>query len=160
MNVSEGLIFHYFPSKEAILAEIVKRGTSRLDKDLAPVLEAPEGAGMDAVLLSVLQRYLEAIERNREFVALFFGEEAHNPEIRHSVEPVLDKLNQQLASYLAERQRLGFLRADIDPEAAARAFWTLLFGGARDVILSPESVSRVQHTLSTALSIFLSGLKR
>jgi hypothetical protein len=55
---------------------------------------------------------------------------------------------------------LGFLRADIDPEAAARAFWTLLFGGARDVILSPESVPQVQHTLRTALSIFLSGLRR
>ncbi len=54
---------------------------------------------------------------------------------------------------------MGFLRADIDPAAAARAFWTLLLGGARDVILSPESVSQVQHTLRTVVSIFLSGLK-
>ncbi len=160
IDVSEGLIFRYFPSKEAILSTIVEEGAALLEKDMAPVLEAPDGAGVDAVLQTVAQRYLEAIERNRDFIALWLAEQAYNPQINKAVQPVMEGLVRGLADYLAERQQLGFLRSDLDTQAAARVFWAILFYFTLPFTLQPKTAPDLRHILRTALSIVFHGTKR
>jgi AcrR family transcriptional regulator len=159
IDVSEGLIFRYFPSKEAILSTLVEEGSALLEKDMAPILEAPEKAGVEAVLEEVIQRYLEAIERNRDFIALWMAEQAYNPQINKAVQPVMEGLVRGLADYLAERHRLGFLRSDLDPEAAARVFWAILFYFTLPLTFQPETAPELRHILRTALSIVFLGTK-
>ncbi len=115
---------------------------------------------MDAVLQTVAQRYLEAIERNRDFIALWLAEQAYNPQINKAVQPVMEGLVRGLADYLAERQQLGFLRSDLDTEAAARVFWAILFYFTLPFTLQPETAPDLRHILRTALSIVFHGTKR
>jgi AcrR family transcriptional regulator len=160
IDVSEGLIFRYFPSKEAILATLVEEGSALLEKDMAPILEAPDEADVEAVLQTVAQRYLGAIERNRDFIALWLAEQAYNPQINKAVQPVMEGLVRGLADYLAERQQLGFLRSDLDTKTAARVFWAILFYYTLPLTFQPETAPDMRHVLRTAVSIIFHGTKR
>jgi AcrR family transcriptional regulator len=81
-RVSEGLLYHYFPSKQALLEAAVQRAADRLLADLTAAVDAP-GPPM-AQLAAALEAYLDHVQADptgwRALLAATSGEPARIAE--------------------------------------------------------------------------------
>lgn len=69
-GISRGLLFHYFPTKTDYYDAVVAAALRRVNRNVAP----DEGAGPEAGLRQMVERFFAQVERRREFyVALVFG---------------------------------------------------------------------------------------
>jgi AcrR family transcriptional regulator len=81
-GVSEGLLYHYFPSKQALLEAAVQRAADRLLADLTAAVDAP--APPMAQLAASLEAYLDHVQSDptgwRALLAATSGEPARIAE--------------------------------------------------------------------------------
>lgn len=70
-GVSRGLLFHYFPNKTAYHRAVVEAAGRRVLRNLRP----DEGATGTVAIAQVVRRFIEQVDRRREFyLALVFGQ--------------------------------------------------------------------------------------
>ncbi|HEX8731717.1 MAG TPA: TetR/AcrR family transcriptional regulator [Ktedonobacterales bacterium] len=107
-GVAQGLLYHYFPGKDALLAAIIARhGPIPILQDLL----ATSGASpaRETLLRLSLRLYTLAQER-RAFVRLFIREIIWRPEALSIGMAVREQALAMLAGYLASRAAAGELR--------------------------------------------------
>lgn len=121
-SVSKGLVYLYFPSKEALLEGIVKRALSPLADHALSDLEAFEGDPKIAItrLLTMVSRQIADPDRIA-VPKLIVSEAARFPGIAAMYRrEVIDKVRPALERLLAHGMASGQLR-QIDPEMAIRS---------------------------------------
>lgn len=136
-GISSGLLFHYFPSKEAVYEELVALGCAEFESD-------PEQAVADplAFLRGLADRILDLLRHTPESSAMFTfmaraerqaGVSTRSDELlaRHDVTKVL-------VPCLEAGQRMGVIRPG-DPRALALTYWSALQGLAEAVGVDPGS---------------------
>ena len=84
-GVSEGLLYHYFPSKQALLEAAVQRAADRLLADLTAAIDGPDAPGPPmAQLAAALEAYLDHVQADptgwRALLAATSGEPARIAE--------------------------------------------------------------------------------
>ena len=121
VGVAQGLIYHYFGSKEELLFAAVDR--HGFLPELRRVLAASYERPADEVLPEIAGDFYALLEEKRDLVRVFFRESQTNPEVGKRLVDIIREGVGLLARYLAARIAVGELRPH-DPEVAAR---TLLY---------------------------------
>ena len=121
VGMAQGLIYHYYGSKEELLFAAVDRHgfLPELRRVLATSYERPA----DEVLPEIAGDFYALLEEKRDLVRVFFRESQTNPEVGKRLADIIREGVGLLARYLAARIAVGELRPH-DPEVAAR---TLLY---------------------------------
>lgn len=152
-DVAKGTFFNYFPSKEAIVAEMAKRlmvglaaraDQAQREDTVLPALQAlPEhivaGPGQSPVLFRSL---MGTVLLNRPLTSLF--------------EQIADSARQQIARILARGQELGEVRQDVGADELARSFQQFAWGTL--VMWSLLGNDDVRARLALTVDIFWKGI--
>lgn len=159
---SQGLIYWYFPAKEALFEAVLGEHLPilRMVLDPAPLLERPP----EDVLPMLARAYLDMAKRPGalRIVRLIAPEIIRRPEMADAVGgPALVKILDFIKAYLAHQVELGRLRPH-DVRASARAFIGMVLPqlGARLFLpaLASDGLTDDEH-ITTIVAIFLSGLR-
>ena len=126
-GVAYGLVYHYFPSKDAVLEEVFREAWGRL---LAAVALAEETAGTAPERLAlVVKIVLRAWRDDPDLVRLLVREVTRNPHIQDE----LDEIGQAFATLeriVAGGQEEGTIRPLLDPRLCA---W-MLYGALEEIL--------------------------
>jgi AcrR family transcriptional regulator len=124
-GVSEGLIFHHFPTKQDVLRTIVT--TRRTMPTLvAELLEGARTLAVTDFAETVAKSFVQLLSPGRPEAQLFrviLGESHRDAELFSVVENVQGELFARVARYLESRIETGELREDLSPEIAARCLF-------------------------------------
>jgi AcrR family transcriptional regulator len=116
-GITEGLIYHYFESKDQLQEAVWKERSWRAQ--LERILSEAEGKSLEQVLREMVRDFLGTLRENGPMVRMCAAESQRNPELaaehlRHIQE------NQKLTSeFLAVRKAAGESRPDADMDTAA-----------------------------------------
>jgi AcrR family transcriptional regulator len=144
-EVAPGLLYHYFDSKEALVADLLReRGfLPRLRELLTGADDRPAGE----LLPELLDGFDRLLAENAGLVALFFAASA-NPGMRAALAEFAVEGQQLLAGYLRARAEAGELRRELVDTAAATLFAAVAIGRRSGSPLVPgQLVDLVLHGL-------------
>lgn len=123
-GVTDGLIYHYFSSKEELLhAVLVKHNF--LD-DVQDILQFRDELPVDQKLYRLGKRLLELMVNKSSFVILVFGEAQRNPMMAEKLEGLINEGVTALGGFLETRAKNGEIK-QIDQKSLARHFIGSLF---------------------------------
>lgn len=135
-NVSPGLLFHYFPSKDNLYLELVRFGFQEMRVDVEEAQHSPL-----AYLTGMAERIIGMLRDQHESAAMFvfMNDVASHPGFVSEADALMAEhdIVRQSIPVVTEGQRRGELRTG-SPEALALAFWGALQGIAEDVAAHPE----------------------
>ncbi len=152
-GVAYGLVYHYFPSKEAVLETIFRETWS----ELLEAVRAVEASGEPAQeqLRQVAAILLRAWRRDPDLVRVLVREVARSPELQRRVGEI-GQAFEALERIVVGGQERGELRRDVEPRLAS---W--IFYGAIEEILTgwvlgqlpdgDEEVARAERTVAVLI---------
>lgn len=117
-GVAQGLIYHYFESKEELLFAAVDR--HGFLPEMRQILSASYERPADEVLPEIAGAFYALLEEKKDLVRVFFRESQINPEVGKRLAGIIREGVELLRRYLAARIAVGELRPH-DPEVAARS---------------------------------------
>ena len=141
-NMSVGLMFHYFESKEKLYEELVHMGAEGTNIPLAMDFENP--LDYFSGFLKTLFQY--AKEQPWVFYMFVLMSQARRSDgIPPHIKEVAMSVNQveQSAEIIAAGQKYGYFR-DGDPYALSFAFWSSVQGIMEQLAVSPELIEKEQ----------------
>lgn len=129
VGMSPGSIYHYFPSKEAIIAAIVAEDRAQIRREVEAAAAAPDMASALADRLLAYLRHLEA-EDGRELRLMLevTAELARNADLADAARAAETGLRAAVARVLAAAQAAGRIAADRDPDLLAGLLLALADG--------------------------------
>lgn len=123
-GVTDGLIYHYFSSKEELLhAVLVKHNF--LD-DVRDILQFHDELPIDQKLYRLGKRLLELMVNKSSFIIMVFGEAQRNPMMSEKLEGLINEGVTALGGFLEERAEDGEIK-NFDQKSLARHFLGSLF---------------------------------
>jgi len=155
-NVADGTVYLYFDGKKELLSSIFEE---RMGRSLSRGREELERIdGSVAKLRRIVELHLEDLGENPELATVF------QIELRHSTGFMelysrghLRDYFQLIAEILAEGQREGSIRKDIDPWFATKCIFGVLDEAATNWILSKKNY-RLHGTSKQILDFVMNGL--
>ncbi|MGQ9730565.1 MAG: TetR/AcrR family transcriptional regulator [Candidatus Zipacnadales bacterium] len=124
-GVSEGLIYRYFESKEALLDAVIR------ERSILPWLAQPESLPDDLpveqVLRALVQVALDRLAESADCAMIVWSQVATNRRIANIVGGMMREVTDRLASYLDRKIARGELRR-CDAQAVARMIAATLLG--------------------------------
>jgi AcrR family transcriptional regulator len=152
-DVSEGTLYNYFESKDALLLAIL----ARLSEVQQMQSQLAEGLPHDAqgFLTSVLRNRKDFVQRNNAMLQSVLSEILVDPQLRQRYyQELLLPAIHQIESHLRRRIELGQIK-DLDSEAMARILTGLMLGlYVLQVLGDPlvtEEWERLSESFTTAL---------
>ncbi|HZP73031.1 MAG TPA: TetR/AcrR family transcriptional regulator [Gaiellaceae bacterium] len=156
-GVAYGLVYHYYPSKDAVLDAVFREAWGRLLAAIA----AAEQSGNDAheQLSLVVKIVLRAWRDDPDLVRLLVREITRSPHIQDE----LDEIGQAFAMLervVVRGQDEGTFRTDVDPRLAA---W-MLYGALEEVLTGwvlgrlPDDHEAVASAEREVIATFVGGL--
>jgi len=141
-NISKGLVYNYFDSKEAIVREILNSGIEQMlqifDVNHDGVLESSE-------IEYFLEEMFKHLHEHREFWKLYFSISLQ-PEIYPLIKEKIDQLSEPIMNMLIHYfSEVGFS----NPQTEAMIFGALLDGIGFHFIMDPDNypLEEVKNTL-------------
>jgi AcrR family transcriptional regulator len=147
-GVAQGLLYHYFPSKEALLEAVLER--HYFLPEIRRILSADRHRPAAEVLLEVARGFARVMDENRSVMQLMLREAPSNPLIAERIERSRREGVRLLSEYLQSRIAAGELRPH-DTDAAARL---LMFG----VVAAHLAGTPPEPFVPAAVDIVLQGL--
>ena len=127
-GVAHGLLYHYFPSKEELLATIFRDTWRSLLEALREVEESDEPAREQ--LRKVAAIVLRTWRREPDLVRVIVREVARGPQLTREIDEIAQAMD-AIERIVARGQERGELRSDVDARLAA-----VILYGALDEILT------------------------
>lgn len=127
-GVAHGLLYHYFPSKEELLATIFRDTWRALLEALREVEESDEPAREQ--LRKVAAIVLRTWRREPDLVRVIVREVARGPQLTREIDEIGQAMD-AIERIVARGQERGELRSDVDARLAA-----VILYGALDEILT------------------------
>ncbi len=125
-GITEGLLYHYFPTKAELLMELVKR-RHVFESGIIELLAAAEGRPVQEVMQELVTRIVPLAHENAEILRILLGEAQTNDELHHAMRDTIENTVQLLVHYLSTRVAVGEVRADVSPHASVMGFLGGLF---------------------------------
>lgn len=160
-GVSPGLIFHYFPSKKALLVEVLRALAGESLSRSLPAATPDES--LDEQVLRFVQQHGQFMQANLDLIKVVFYEAQFHDEVR---EMVLERLLAQgmgvLETFFQRQQAAGALRADLDVQLVTRSFvgllWSLVMfrGALQEPVLHARDPDELYRHL---VRLFLDGVR-
>jgi TetR/AcrR family transcriptional repressor of uid operon len=152
-GISPGHLYHYFPSKEAIIEAMIDLGLARSAERFERILAADDV--IEALLADIEQtslRFRPAQILNLDALA----EAARNPEFARIIERHTDAFRRLWGDFLRQAQAQGRVDAGLDPDATANIFIALIDGSRALPIRNPKlDIKQSVEHLRTMLARFL-----
>lgn len=123
-GVAQGLIYHYFPSKEALFFAVLDE--HGFLPQLREILGAPHDRPVREVLAEIAVRYYTLLREKEAFLTVVMREALVNPGVQARLERLTREAVALLARYLAARIAAGELRPH-HPEVVARMLLSSVF---------------------------------
>jgi AcrR family transcriptional regulator len=147
-GVAQGLLYHYFPSKEALLEAVLER--HYFLPEIRRITSADRGRPAAEVLLEVARGFARVLDENRSVMQLMLREAPSNQLIAERIERSRREGVRLLSEYLQSRVAAGELRPH-DSDAAARL---LMYG----VVAAHLAGTPPEPFVPAAVDILLQGL--
>ncbi len=125
VGVTEGLIFHYFPTKAELLRAAVRERRSFVGEVQALLVEAGDAPARD-VLRHIVMGWVEAIRHQQSLVTVLLVESQANEELGRAFRAVVGELVAAMSGYLQARVAAGELREDLPTTSSAMMFFSSL----------------------------------
>ena len=124
VGVTEGLLFHYFPSKEQLLFEVAARQTSFAGRVLAS-FGTSRGKSAREVMAEISDGFVDVSSEDLAFVGFMLAEAQINADLRAKVVAANEMVLGLVETFFVERIEAGELREGIAIDVALQGF----FGG-------------------------------
>jgi len=164
IDVAEGTLYKYFPTKNDILFSLFKEKWSELTSDLRRKIEPLDDVNEKMML--ILATIVDVFKTNRDLAELFLIEIKQssaflNSPVAQSMVDFLDLLEEILKEGIAK----GVYRKDLDTKAARM----MIFGAAQGVLLGwilKETIPNrgkafdytIENAIKTIRDVFKSGI--
>jgi AcrR family transcriptional regulator len=156
-GVAHGLVYHYFPSKAALLEAVFHETWQGLLEELHRLESSGEVAREQ--LRKVAAIVLRTWRRDPDLIRVLVREVARSPQLQDQAEAVGD-VTEVIERIVARGQAAGELRSDLDPRLSAWVVW-----GALEELLTgwvlgrlPDSDADVTAAEHTVVEVLVSGL--
>jgi AcrR family transcriptional regulator len=159
-GITEGLIFHYFPTKAHLLTAVIDTRHSFL-AELRAFLEGAVTQSAADVLPRLARSWLTTLHREAAITAVLFGTAQTNPEVGAALRGLIDEGTTRLAMYLRTRMQAGELRADLPVESSAQMFFAslMIFFVVHRFLPTAEWQQRADAFTQDMLSIWFDGAR-
>jgi AcrR family transcriptional regulator len=126
-GIAHGLLYHYFPSKEAVLATIFRENWGSLIEAFHRVEESGEPA--DEQLRAIVKILLRSWRNDPDLVRVMVREVARTPHLQGQVDEI--RAGFLIIQRIIERgQAEGVFRPEVDPRLAS---W-IVYGGLEEIL--------------------------
>ncbi len=89
-GVTDGLIYHYFASKEELLWAVVDKHS--LNKNLqTAAMELNGDESLESLMTCYFDRLLNMLHEKESLIVMFFGEAQRNPQIRERLVSIIEE---------------------------------------------------------------------
>jgi TetR/AcrR family fatty acid metabolism transcriptional regulator len=156
-GVADGTIYLYFKSKDDLLISLFEDRMERINQNLREALT--QGKSARERLRNVVKLHLELVQQNRPMAEVICVELRQSSKfIREYANPKFAEFLRIIAGAIADGQKQGEFRNDIEPWLTARA----LFGALDEISLAWLVKSPKSLDLSAAIAqlghLFIDGL--
>ncbi|WP_426614191.1 TetR/AcrR family transcriptional regulator [Bradyrhizobium sp. McL0616] len=152
-GISPGHLYHYFPSKVAIIEAMIDMGLARTAKHFEKILAAPDV--IEALLTDIEEtslRFRPAQILNLDALA----EAGRNPEFAKIFERHTEAVRCMWSDFLRRAQSQGRVDAGLDPDATANLLIAIIDGSRAMPIRNPKlDIKQSAAHLKTMLVRFL-----
>jgi TetR/AcrR family transcriptional repressor of uid operon len=153
-GISPGHLYHYFPSKEAIIEAMIDMGVAHAAQRFEKILAAPDV--IEALLADIEEtslRFRPAQILNLDGLA----EAARNPEFAKIIERHTEAVRRMWRDFLRQAQSQGRVDSGLDPDATANILIAIIDGSRAMPIRNPKlDIKQSAAHLKTMLVRFLS----
>jgi len=119
-EVPGGLIFYYFPTKQALLAGVLSERNILVElRTVGETLIVPNPR---AALIGLALRYLNTLKQHKELACIMLREFRSQPEVASQFHALREEHIQFIASFLQESLRAGQYEPMKDVQVIARMF--------------------------------------
>lgn len=159
-EVSEGAIFHHFPTKHEILRSIPEYRTTFI-REAELLVEQSGDASAETFLRALFSRFGELLETERHYVRLLLTESGADPAIDDVFQEMIDRTTSTVAGFLDQRVAAGELRRDLPTQEAARSLLgaLLLFLLVDRTGTVAQRRARLSTYFDNVLDIWLDGVR-
>ncbi|MBI3910696.1 MAG: TetR/AcrR family transcriptional regulator [Armatimonadetes bacterium] len=107
-GITEGLIYHYFPSKSALVQAVIHRFA--FADEVTSLIGEMKGIPAREAFYRLAWRYFELLSRNRTFVTMLFAEVPRDPEVARAFAEVVFRGFQAVRQFAEKRIAAGEVR--------------------------------------------------
>jgi AcrR family transcriptional regulator len=157
-GVNEVTLFRHFKSKEQLLGAVVERG---LASEIALMNEHSSWKeNLRESMEKYARHYYSHLQKKQAFARAFIAEGQVLPEsMQTMIANVIRPVRERLIGILADAQKAGVLRSDVNVECALDAFKNTLYAGMlRQGAYLPRSYSTEAY-IDTVVDIFVRGIE-
>lgn len=154
-DVGKGTFFNYFASKEHVLLMFRDQRIDIIQTFVDEHLDSTTPLA-DLVLqlaLSLTHEFCTNATLFQSFIATALTTDT----VKNRMAEGLEKGRRLLSDLFAQRQRIGEIRTDLQPEAIAHTFQRTIFGTM--VVWAINPVTSGEDGIRTAMEIFISGIR-
>ena len=105
-EVTDGLIYHYFNSKEELLWAILEKHTLNHDLKNTATMDSMKNQPLDVILNTYFTNLMDMLHDKKELIVMFFGEAQRNQEVRDrlvmTIEEGIQPLYQLLKQHMSK----------------------------------------------------------
>jgi AcrR family transcriptional regulator len=116
-GITEGLIYHYFPSKTALLEAVVERYS--LSREVVTMLPSVAHLPVREALVDLGRQFLRLLESKERFVRMVFSDAHRDPELAEALDGISNQGFEMTVQFLQERIDRGELKPH-DPVVSLR----------------------------------------
>lgn len=130
-DFSQGLVYHYYKSKEEIYTELIRSGFARMNEACRWLLEQP--LSPKEKIEFAIRELLKLLEQNEDASRYHFliAQATASEAIPEEAKEIIRKENtfpyEAIAAIIAEGQEIGLIKK-YDARELAMAFWTSIHG--------------------------------
>jgi AcrR family transcriptional regulator len=158
VGVAPSALYRHFPDKDGMVAHMIARLGAGIRANLERAAAEADDDAIEA-LRAFLDRHVAFIQENRGFPMLVFSDLVlQHAGRRRTMLGNFAHFRDVIAGMLRLGQRQGRVRADLDPEAGAFAFFGLFMPVALDWHLSGGGID-LADTVRRAWSIYAVGIR-
>jgi AcrR family transcriptional regulator len=117
VDITEGLLYHYFASKLAILEEITQRTYTVASTMITALVETEAHPALN-VIPQLGGNILYLMHKEASLIGILVSESQYNPEIDQTLQAMWQTISTRVGAYLDHRVRVGELRPTLDTHAA------------------------------------------
>jgi AcrR family transcriptional regulator len=107
-GITEGLIYHYFPSKTALIQAVVERYS--LVHEVIGLVQEMRGVPVREALYQLCLRFLEMLRHKRKFMNMVFTDALRDPELEQAFQQITQRGFDLVLQFMNERVATGELR--------------------------------------------------